>query len=113
MEHLLESIIYVGLVPKYISRLPVDPTNTPVNNVLETSASYSYYYSVGNIVNAASNNYDLATRLESSGNATSCEKRGQSFCAMHTWSGWYWYDDPGVPGGTPTYSDGGKISPDH
>jgi len=95
--------LYAVVTSGFISRLPVDPKNTPPDNVLQTtSADYSYYYSTtGN-----NQTYDLVARLENAGNPNSCERRGTAYCNSVIWSGWNWRIGDG--GGTPM-PDGDKI----
>ena len=84
----------------FISKLPVDPKNTPANNFNYTgSTNYSYYYSIGQLAAPAAD-YELTTRLEGSGNGSSCQVRGNAYCGSKIWSGWNWLTFP---------PDGGKI----
>lgn len=96
--------LYVALVPTYISKLPIDPKNTPANNVVYNAATdYAYYYSTYD-ANSYKTEYDLVTRLENANNPNSCAIRGTAFCIMHSSTGWNW--------GTNS-ADGGKIVVDH
>lgn len=95
--------LYTALVPRYIPQLPVDPINTPVNNIAFGAASYAYVYTTFD-TDSNKTDYDLITRLENSGNPNSCASRPVSFCDMHTATVVNW--------GT-SYDDGGKILADH
>lgn len=88
--------LYSLVTEGFISRLPVDPKNTPAGNtVWDNSNGYAYDYSTMNL-NTYKTDYDLITRLENSGNPNSCEKKDpsmNSFCNIHTESG-NWGDYP-------------------
>jgi len=92
--------LYVLVTQGFISKLPVDPKNTPANNALQSASSdYSYYYSdtsVGGNPNYRQT-YDLLTRLENAGNQSSCQIKGQTYCQSIVWVGWNWKND--VPNG--------------
>lgn len=80
--------LYALVTQGFISKLPVDPKNTPSNNLLQnTSADYSYYYSTGSV---GKTTYDLVARLENAGNPSSCQMRGGTYCASPAWGGWSW-----------------------
>ena len=102
--------LYALVTQGFISRLPVDPKNTPVGNHAYNSAtSYAYMYST--YENNYKTNYDLITRLENPGNPNSCEKRdplNNGFCNVHTITSrtMNWVT-------TPFVIDGGKIMVDH
>lgn len=95
--------LYVALVPQYIPQLPVDPINTPVNNIAFGATSYAYVYTTFN-TDSNKTDYDLITRLENSSTPNSCASRPVSFCDMHTATNVNWGED---------YNDGGKILADH
>ncbi len=101
--------LYVALVPTYISSLPVDPKNTPEDNIVYDDANnYAYYYTTFDI-DSYKTNYDLVTRLENASNPNSCLKKdptGGTFCRSHAlWiSEWDWTNGP---------VDGGSIAVDH
>lgn len=85
--------LYALVTQGFIPRLPIDPTNSPSNNVLQGGSNeYSYYYSDtlsgGN--SQYSQTYDLVTRLENTGNPSSCQVKGTSYCASLVWPGWNW-----------------------
>lgn len=93
--------LYALVTQGFISKLPVDPKNTPSDNFLyDYSTDYSYFYNTGNVGNST---YDLVTRLENAGNPTSCQVRGYTYCNSSAWAafgGFNWLI--GAP-------DGGKI----
>jgi type II secretion system protein G len=76
--------LVAALVPKYVSKLPVDPTN-------QTGTQYQYYYAVGwrqgddgcAVTNYPSTNYVIAVGLENS-------------AAVCTTSGWFARNDFGL-----------------
>lgn len=91
--------LYAVVTQGFLSRLPVDPKNTPSGNyAYGNSTDYAYYYAV----NASGSMYELVTRLETSGNPSSCQVRGTTYCASVVWGGWNWGDVNTVP-------DAGKI----
>ncbi|MHB8651668.1 MAG: prepilin-type N-terminal cleavage/methylation domain-containing protein [Minisyncoccota bacterium] len=86
--------LYALVTQGFIPKLPIDPTNTPIDNVLQNGGQYagkdySYYYSTS----GTNQKYDLLTRLENPGNPNSCGVKGQTYCASVVWSGWNWKTD--------------------
>lgn len=80
--------LYALVTQSFISKLPIDPKNTPTSNSVYVGAnSYGYYYTTGELGPTA---YELVTRLENAGSPSSCEKRGSTYCQSSTWSGWNW-----------------------
>ncbi|OHA85132.1 MAG: hypothetical protein A2408_00825 [Candidatus Yonathbacteria bacterium RIFOXYC1_FULL_52_10] len=82
--------LYAVVAGGFISKLPIDPKNTPANNVLQTTASdYSYYYSTS----GTNQTYDLVARLENAGNPNSCQIKDTAYCDSVVWAGWNWGAD--------------------
>ena len=99
--------LYVALVPKYISQLPVDPINTPANNLVVGSAtSYAYVYITYDL-DSYKTEYDLIARLENSSNPNSCASRPTTFCIAHSSTAAFNW------GTNPIAVDGGEIMVDH
>jgi hypothetical protein len=97
----------VALVPKYISQLPVDPINTPANNLAVGSAtSYAYVYITYDL-DSYKTEYDLIARLENSSNPNSCANHPATFCIAHSSTASFNW------GTNPIAIDGGKIMVDH
>lgn len=93
--------LYVLVTQGFLPQLPVDPKNTPADNILQnTAADYSYYYSTGWPLSNYRTTYDLVTRLENAGNPSSCASRGGTYCHSPAWGGWDWQTQA---------PDGGKI----
>ena len=87
--------LYALVTQGFISKLPVDPTNTPTNNVVYNNGTdYAYYYSSTSGGGAGSDytqSYDLLARLENLGNPSSCGVKGISYCnSAVIWPGWNW-----------------------
>jgi prepilin-type N-terminal cleavage/methylation domain-containing protein len=83
--------LYAALVPKYISRLPIDPINN--TQFPWVNGNYSYAYGFNKAALPSAEKYDLVGQLENTSSPYRCAVKdwifqavGGSWCAVHGYS---------------------------